>query len=275
VRHRLRGPRRRPAASHGIVAMALAGLCGVKHRGAVAADAQDGRRGRDPDPDPARARRGWAVELWWRRGRRRRGRGRVPVPRPRRRRRRDARDAARAHVEEACAAEGVQLPRLARRARPTRRDRLHRPRRAARLEQACSCGPPGLDDDEAERLAYRLRRRARQACDAAGVRFYAASWSFLTVTYKAMADADQLDAFYPDLRDERFTSALAVFHSRFSTNTAPTWERAQPFRMLCHNGEINTIDGNVNLMRAREGAARPGACRSTASTGSTRSCSRR
>jgi hypothetical protein len=78
--------------------------------------------------------------------------------------------------------------------------------------------------------------------------------------------------FYPDLRDERFTSALAIFHSRFSTNTAPTWERAQPFRMLCHNGEINTIDGNVNLMRAREGQLVAGLLSSTASTGSTRSC---
>jgi glutamate synthase (ferredoxin) len=120
----------------------------------------------------------------------------------------------------------------------------------------------------AERLAYRLRRRARKACDADGVRFYAASWSFVTVTYKAMADAGQLDAFYPDLRDERFSSSLAVFHSRFSTNTAPTWERAQPFRMLCHNGEINTIAGNVNLMSAREGQLVDGRWRSTAPTGS-------
>ncbi len=61
-----------------------------------------------------------------------------------------------------------------------------------------------------------------------------------------------LGDFYPDLVDERVTSGFAIFHVRYSTNTAPTWERAQPFRMLCHNGEINTIEGNVNLMRARE-----------------------
>ncbi|MFP4635590.1 MAG: glutamate synthase-related protein, partial [Nitriliruptoraceae bacterium] len=119
--------------------------------------------------------------------------------------------------------------------------------------------PDGPDDLDAERLAYRVRRRARKQSEAAGVRFYVASCSFRTVTYKAMAAADQLDGFYPDLRDERFTSALAVFHSRFSTNTAPTWERAQPFRMVCHNGEINTIEGNHNLMRAREGQFVPGA----------------
>jgi len=118
--------------------------------------------------------------------------------------------------------------------------------------------PDGVDDVGAERVAYRLRRRARKACEAAGVRFYAASCSFLTVTYKAMADADQLGVFYPDLRDERYTSALAIFHSRFSTNTTPSWDRAQPFRLLCHNGEINTIAGNLNLMRAREGQLVPG-----------------
>ncbi|HLE43864.1 MAG TPA: glutamate synthase central domain-containing protein, partial [Methylomirabilota bacterium] len=82
---------------------------------------------------------------------------------------------------------------------------------------------------------------------------YAASLSFRTVTYKALVAADQLAAFYPDLRDPDVEAWFAVFHQRYSTNTTPTWERAQPFRMLCHNGEINTIAGNVNRMRAREG----------------------
>src|SRR3979411_1134449 len=76
---------------------------------------------------------------------------------------------------------------------------------------------------------------------------------FPTVTYKAMCAADQLAAFYTDLRDLRFAAPFAIFHQRYSTNTAPSWERAQPFRFLCHNGEINTIQGNVNWMRAREG----------------------
>jgi hypothetical protein len=134
--------------------------------------------------------------------------------------------------------------------------------------------PDGLDDRDAERLAYRIRRRATRAAEEAGVELYAASCSFLTVTYKAMADAAQLGDFYPDLADERFVSALAVFHSRFSTNTMPTWQRAQPFRMLCHNGEINTIEGNANLMQAREGQLVARArCRSTGPTGATRRCS--
>ena len=62
----------------------------------------------------------------------------------------------------------------------------------------------------------------------------------------------QLAAFYPDLQDERCKSALALVHSRFSTNTFPSWELAHPYRVICHNGEINTVKGNVNWMRARE-----------------------
>src|SRR5207248_9406907 len=77
--------------------------------------------------------------------------------------------------------------------------------------------------------------------------------SFKTVTYKAMCAADQLASFYPDLRDPGFTAPFAIFHQRYSTNTTPSWERAQPFRLLGHNGEINTIQGNVNRMRGREG----------------------
>src|SRR6185369_9217062 len=68
---------------------------------------------------------------------------------------------------------------------------------------------------------------------------------------KALVAADELAHFYADLRDPRVASAFALFHQRFSTNTAPTWERAQPFRLLCHNGEINTIWGNENRLRAR------------------------
>src|SRR5438552_3376584 len=88
---------------------------------------------------------------------------------------------------------------------------------------------------------------------ATGLGAYVASMSFRTMTYKAMCAADQLAAFYPDLRDPRFVAPFAIFHQRYSTNTAPSWERAQPFRLLCHNGEINTIQGNVNRMRGREG----------------------
>jgi glutamate synthase (ferredoxin) len=169
-----------------------------------------------------------------------------------------SRETVRAAIDAACRAEGARF--LAWRLVPTAGDALGRVAADGQpaLVQAILERPHHLDEVAAERLAYRIRRRARKASEAEGARFYAASCSFATVTYKAMAAADQLDAFYLDLRDERFVSSLAVFHSRFSTNTAPTWERAQPFRMLCHNGEINTIDGNHNLMRAREGQLVPG-----------------
>ena len=105
------------------------------------------------------------------------------------------------------------------------------------------------DEEDAEQRTYRARRRA-ELVD--GV--YIASLSFRTVTYKALCAATQLAGFYLDLRDERWTASFAIFHQRFSTNTEPSWERAQPFRLLCHNGEINTIEGNAAWMEARERA---------------------
>ncbi len=114
-----------------------------------------------------------------------------------------------------------------------------------------------LDDDLAfERKLYVIRRRAEKALrygDLPGKDwFYVASLSCRTIIYKGMLTAPQLEEFYPDLADPALESALAVVHSRFSTNTFPTWERAQPFRYMCHNGEINTLRGNINWMRARE-----------------------
>jgi len=108
--------------------------------------------------------------------------------------------------------------------------------------------PPGAEVD-ADQCAYRARRRAELV---EGV--YVASLSFRTVTYKALCAATQLASFYPDLCDPDWAAAWAIFHQRFSTNTEPSWERAQPFRLLCHNGEINTIEGNVAWMEAREQA---------------------
>jgi glutamate synthase (ferredoxin) len=82
--------------------------------------------------------------------------------------------------------------------------------------------------------------------------FYFASLSTTTIIYKGMLTTNQLAAFYPDLQDEEFTTAIAVIHSRFSTNTFPNWKRAQPLRTIAHNGEINTLRGNINWMYARE-----------------------
>src|SRR5207302_774739 len=99
----------------------------------------------------------------------------------------------------------------------------------------------------AERAAYRLRRRSQATTSGT----YVASCPFRTVVYKGLVAAPLRSRYYVDLADERFVSGLVVFHQRFSTNTLPTWERAQPFRTLCHNGEINAIAGNQNRMRAR------------------------
>ncbi|WP_369131030.1 glutamate synthase large subunit [Modestobacter roseus] len=103
-----------------------------------------------------------------------------------------------------------------------------------------------------ERRAFVLRKRIERAARDAGTSCYIASLSARTITYKGMLTTDQLPAFFPDLRDERYESAIALVHSRFSTNTFPSWPLAHPFRFIAHNGEINTIKGNRNRMRARE-----------------------
>src|SRR4051812_36197657 len=106
-----------------------------------------------------------------------------------------------------------------------------------------------LAGDAFERKLYVIRRVAELA---AGPDLVVPSFSARTLVYKGMLTAPQLGRYYPDLGDDRFASALALVHSRFSTNTFPSWELAHPYRMIAHNGEINTLRGNVNWMRARE-----------------------
>ena len=108
-------------------------------------------------------------------------------------------------------------------------------------------GAPAMSGLELDRRVYRLRKRAQHELGA-----YFVSLSSRTLGYKGMVTTLQLEPFYPDLRDERFASELAVVHSRYSTNTFPSWPLAQPLRMLAHNGEINTVGGNRNWMRARQ-----------------------
>ncbi len=98
-----------------------------------------------------------------------------------------------------------------------------------------------------DRLVFCLRRRAERELDV-----YFASLSARTMVYKGMLTTNQLEQFYPDLLDERMASALAIVHSRFSTNTFPSWPLSHPYRYIAHNGEINTVRGNRNWMRARE-----------------------
>ncbi|HXK15545.1 MAG TPA: glutamate synthase large subunit, partial [Gaiellaceae bacterium] len=105
------------------------------------------------------------------------------------------------------------------------------------------------DPDAFERKLYVIRRVAELA---AGPELVVPSFSARTLVYKGMLTPPQLGRYYPDLADESFASAMALVHSRFSTNTFPSWELAHPYRMIAHNGEINTLRGNVNWMRARE-----------------------
>jgi glutamate synthase domain-containing protein 2/glutamate synthase domain-containing protein 1/glutamate synthase domain-containing protein 3 len=229
-------------ASRAILDAALGGLERLRHRGAVAADARTGDGAGVLLPLPAELLAGPEAEG---------PAGRFGVAMaflPR-----DLEDAkeARRVVEQALVAERLELLRW----RPVPVDH-------AALGDVARANAPAIeqavfrtdaDEGEAERRCFRAGRRAALAARAAGVALYLASCSTRTVTYKALCAADQLAAFYPDLAEESFAVAFAVFHQRYSTNTAPSWERAQPFRFLCHNGEINTLDGNVAWMRAREG----------------------
>ena len=116
-------------------------------------------------------------------------------------------------------------------------------------------GTSCTDQDAFERKLFVIRKQVENAvrdlkldgCDA----FYMPSLSSRTIVYKGMLLANQVGAFYPELNDDRICSALALVHQRFSTNTFPTWDLAHPFRMIAHNGEINTLTGNVNGMAAR------------------------
>jgi glutamate synthase domain-containing protein 2/glutamate synthase domain-containing protein 1/glutamate synthase domain-containing protein 3 len=208
--------------SRSIVAAALTGLANVKHRGAVAADARsgDGSGLLTPIPRAIFGEGNGVMTLFWRA------------------------DDPRAGVEAALADEGMKLVEW--RVPPTDDDHLGDLARLSKpnIAQAVFAGPDGHDD---ERSAYRLRRRVAESCP--GV--YVASCSFRTIVYKGLAAADELGHFYLDLADESYEAPFAIFHQRFSTNTLPTWERAQPFRMLCHNGEINALWGNERRMMAR------------------------
>ncbi|WP_165455727.1 glutamate synthase large subunit [Paracoccus subflavus] len=110
-----------------------------------------------------------------------------------------------------------------------------------------------IDQVRFERELYIIRRRIEKAAVAAQVAgLYFASLSCRSIIYKGMMLAEQVAEFYPDLKDERFESAFAIYHQRYSTNTFPQWWLAQPFRMLAHNGEINTLKGNLNWLRSHE-----------------------
>ncbi|MGO4916775.1 glutamate synthase large subunit [Pseudogemmobacter sp. W21_MBD1_M6] len=121
------------------------------------------------------------------------------------------------------------------------------------IEQILISNSKGVDEETFERELYVIRRRIEKAAAASGIQgLYLCSLSCRSIIYKGMMLAEQVAVFYPDLMDERFESAFAIYHQRYSTNTFPQWWLAQPFRMLAHNGEINTLKGNVNWMKSHE-----------------------
>ncbi len=130
-----------------------------------------------------------------------------------------------------------------------------------RIEQVFIAAGERVGPDELERQLYVIRKRAHTGLrNDARLRqarlVYFCTLSSKVIVYKGMLTPAQLLAFYPDLADWEYRSHLAMVHSRFSTNTFPTWDRAQPMRAMCHNGEINTLRGNVNSMHDREARAR-------------------
>ena len=121
------------------------------------------------------------------------------------------------------------------------------------IEQIIFQDTQGRTPEKIERDLYLCRKRMERLAREAGLpSFYVCSLSQKYIIYKGMFLAEDIDNFFPDLQDERFTSAVAVYHQRYSTNTFPQWALAQPFRLLAHNGEINTVRGNTNWMKSHE-----------------------
>jgi len=236
--------------SHNILEMGIQSVVNLTHRGAVDADAKTGDGAGVLTQIPTRL---FAKELD-------RlgchlddpsalGVGVLFMPRNDR----EAYDACRKIVEAAIAEEGLQL--LGWRTVPISADQLGQKAQETRpeIEQVLVGRPEGLGSEKFERLLYLARRALeRRASEKAIEDFYCASFSHERIVYKALVVAPQLDEFYLDLKDRDFETALCVIHQRYSTNTFPTWSLAQPMRFLAHNGEINTLKGNRNWMRARE-----------------------
>ena len=150
-------------------------------------------------------------------------------------------------LESLASEEGLKI--LGWRTPPTRPEVLGDMAKAAMplIEQVFVAGLNSESGLELERMLFRLRKRSERE-----IGIYHPSLSMRTIVYKGMVTTLQLEPFYPDLSDERFESTLALVHSRFSTNTFPSWPLAHPFRFIAHNGEINTVKGNANWMASRE-----------------------
>ena len=230
----------RGTAGHDIIDTALHALTNLEHRGAVGSDAGtgDGAGILTQIPDAfLRAVAGFELPAAGHYAA-----GLVFLPT-------DADEASRAKAGFENIAVEEQLTVIGWREVPVRPEVLGDLARAAQptIEQVFVGSPDNISGIELERRAFRLRKRSERQLG-----IYHPSLSSRTIVYKGMVTTLQLEPFYPDLSDERFASTLALVHSRFSTNTFPSWPLAHPFRMIAHNGEINTVKGNRNWMRARE-----------------------
>jgi len=161
-----------------------------------------------------------------------------------------------AHSIAQAALERVGMRLVAWRVVPTDSRQVGRAARASMpcIEQAIVACPARLTVVECERRLFLARKQMERAFAERQFAAYVASLSSQTVVYKGLLTAAQLPAFYTDLRDPRYETGVALFHQRYSTNTFPQWRLAQPMRLLAHNGEINTVQGNRNWMAMREGA---------------------
>lgn len=235
----------RGEAGHDIVELALEALRNLEHRGAIGSDAGTGDGAGILTQMPDAFLRSVVNFELPHEGEYIAGMAFLPRDEQERRTQKNA-------IEAIAQDEGLTV--LGWRVVPTRADNLGKLAYDARpcfeqlfLSRPAIGGAPAMSRLQLERLAYRLRIRARNEQGA-----YFISLSARTLGYKGMLTTLQLEPFYPDLSDPLFASRLAVVHSRYSTNTFPSWPLAQPLRMLAHNGEINTVSGNRNWMRARQ-----------------------
>jgi len=228
---------------HETIQRALASLCNMEHRGGEGADAMTGDGAGISVQIPDRLLRAVSglelPEL---------GRYGVIVcflpQEPRRRAELEQLLVARVEAEGQAALGWRDVP-----VRPDQIGRVAREAAPVIRQLFVGAGADAADDEAFERKLYVIHRSAEIA---SGEQLTIPSCSSRTIVYKGMLAANQVPRFFPDLTDERMESALALVHSRFSTNTFPNWRLAHPFRLLAHNGEVNTLTGNVNWMRARE-----------------------
>jgi glutamate synthase (NADPH) large chain len=243
--------------SHRIVQDGLTMLLNMSHRGARGADQNTGDGagilvGLPHEFLKQRAARDLGIELP---GAGAYGAGLVFLPRGR-----DAREHAKRAVEAVTVEEGQRF--LGWRPVPTDGSSIGAGARAGEpvIEQVLIGAAGGIDAEDFERRLYVIRKVAGTRIASSPVRdteaFYVCSLSSRVIVYKGQLTPEQVPVYFPDLSDPAFASHLAMIHSRFSTNTFPSWDRAQPMRFLCHNGEINTLMGNKNWMRARQGTLR-------------------